>query len=136
MSSRILNQRIVDWRSKLLDQSCYIDHAYCSHIHRFTALDCTFCFLCKSSSTHVYYVAEQSNISYLLFPNLTHKIKTGTEKGGRLLEATHLDQSNHLANQQQVLGFAMPFASFSILCKNDGPGHHALTLFHPKFVVQ
>ncbi len=46
---------------------------------------------------------------------LTHKTNTGTIKGRRLLIATHRDQSNHLANQQQVLGFAMPFASLSIL---------------------
>jgi hypothetical protein len=31
-----------------------------------------------------------------------------------------MDQSNHLANQQQVLGFAVPFASLGILCKNAG----------------
>jgi hypothetical protein len=61
-------------------------------------------------------------ISYLPFPNPTHKTEIGTAKGGRLLLATHLDQSNHLANQQQVLGFALPFASLSILlCKNAGP---------------
>jgi hypothetical protein len=54
-----------------------------------------------------------SKISLLLFPNLTHKTETGTAKGGRLLIATHLEQSNHLANQQQVLGFAVPFASLS-----------------------
>ncbi len=41
-------------------------------------------------------------------------------KGGRLVIATHMDQSNHLANQQQVLGFAVPFASLGILCKNAG----------------
>jgi len=46
---------------------------------------------------------------------LAHKTNTRTMKGMRLLIATHLDQSNHLANQQQVLGFAMPFASLSIL---------------------
>jgi hypothetical protein len=46
---------------------------------------------------------------------LTHKTNTGTIKGRRLLIATQLDQTNHLANQQQVLGFAMPFASLSIL---------------------
>jgi hypothetical protein len=63
----------------------------------------------------------QSKISYLLSSNLTHKTEIGTRKGGRLLIATHLDQSNHLANQQQVLGFAMPFASLNILCKNAGP---------------
>jgi hypothetical protein len=63
---------------------------------------------------------SQSNKSYLFFPNLTHKTEIGTRKGGRLLIATHLDQSNHLANQQQVLGFALPFASLNIPCKNAG----------------
>jgi hypothetical protein len=67
-----------------------------------------------------------------------HKIETGTTKGGRILTATHLDQSNHLANQQQVLGFA----SLSIVCKNAGPklfanpNQHVLTFLHPKFAVQ
>jgi hypothetical protein len=59
-------------------------------------------------------------ISYLLFPNLTHKTETGTAKGGRLLIATLLNQSNHRAKQQQVLGFAVPFATLSILCENAG----------------
>jgi hypothetical protein len=35
----------------------------------------------------------------LLFPNLAHKTKAGTAYGRRLLIATQLDQSNHLANQ-------------------------------------
>jgi hypothetical protein len=48
------------------------------------------------------------NNSYLLSPNLTHKTKIGIAKGERLLINTHLDQSNHLANQQQVLGFLVP----------------------------
>jgi len=39
------------------------------------------------------------NISYLLFPKLTHKTKIGTTKGENLLITTHLDQLNHLANQ-------------------------------------
>ncbi len=60
-------------------------------------------------------------ISYLLFLNLNHQTKMKTAKGERLLIATHLDQSNNLANQQQVLGFAMPFASLRILSKNAGP---------------
>jgi len=70
---------------------------------------------------------SQSKISYLLFPNLTHKTEIGTRKGGRLLIATHLGQSNHLANQQQVLGFAMPFSQLQHpmqkcwACKNSGP---------------
>jgi hypothetical protein len=62
-----------------------------------------------------------SNIQYLLFPNLTHKTETGTAKGRTLLTATHPDQSNCLANQQQVLGFTVPFASLSIPCKNAEP---------------
>jgi hypothetical protein len=95
-----------------------------TQVHSFSEEDCTFsyfeeqlhpCLLCGSAIVFL-----TSKISSLLFPNLTRKSKTGTEKGGRLPIATHLDQSNHLANQQQVLGFAMPFASFSILCKNDG----------------
>ncbi len=83
-----------------------------------------------------------NKISYLLFPNLIDKTETGTAKGGRLLIATHLDQSNHLTNQQQVLGVAVPFASLSILCKNVGTNHfaepnqHALIFLHPKFAVQ
>jgi hypothetical protein len=70
-----------------------------------------------------------------------HKIETGTTKGKRILTATHLDQSNHLANQQQVLGFALPFASLSIMCKNAGPklfanpNQHVLTFLHPKFAA-
>jgi hypothetical protein len=31
-----------------------------------------------------------------------------------------MDQSNRLANQKQVLGFAVPFTSLRILCKNAG----------------
>jgi hypothetical protein len=37
--------------------------------------------------------------SNLLFSNPSHKTKTGTAIDGRLLVATHLDQSNYLANQ-------------------------------------
>jgi hypothetical protein len=47
------------------------------------------------------------------------KLKLGLQIGGRLLIATHLDQSNYLANQQQVLGFAVSFTSLSILGQND-----------------
>jgi hypothetical protein len=45
-------------------------------------------------------------------------------------------------NQEQVLGFAVPFASLIILCKNVGtihfaePNQHALIFLHPKFAVQ
>jgi hypothetical protein len=34
--------------------------------------------------------------------------------------ATHLGQSNYVANQQQVLGFAVPFTSLSKLCQIAG----------------
>jgi hypothetical protein len=40
-----------------------------------------------------------SKISYLLFPSLAHKTKAGTTYGRRLLIATQLDQTSHLANQ-------------------------------------
>jgi hypothetical protein len=52
------------------------------------------------------------------FPTPPIKLKLGLQIGGRLLIATHLDQSNFLANQQQVIGFAVPVNSPSILCKN------------------
>jgi hypothetical protein len=89
------------------------------HLCQYSSMDPANATACthKSSYTHAQYVALQqylmSKISLLLFPNLTHKTETGTAKGGRLLIATHLEQSNHLANQQQVLGFAVPFASLS-----------------------
>jgi hypothetical protein len=45
-----------------------------------------------------------------------------TAKGERLLITTHINQSNNLANQEQVLGFVVPFASLSsIMCKIVGP---------------
>jgi hypothetical protein len=44
--------------------------------------------------------------------------------GGRLQIATHLDQANYLANQQQLLDFAAPFTSLSKQCKNAGPKNH------------
>jgi hypothetical protein len=62
------------------------------------------------------------SFSYLpFFPSPPIKLKPGLQKGGRLVIATHLDQSNYLANQEQVLGFAVPFTSLSKLCKNAGP---------------
>jgi hypothetical protein len=57
----------------------------------------------------------------LFYFSLTSPIKPKLGlQNGRLLIATHLDQSNHLGNQQKVLGYAVPFASLSILCKNAG----------------
>jgi hypothetical protein len=47
--------------------------------------------------------------------HLTHKTKNSDlQKGERLVIATHLNQSNCLTNQEQVLGFAMPFTSLSV----------------------
>ncbi len=41
------------------------------------------------------------SFSYLLFPTPPISLKMGLQIGGRLLVATHLDQSNYLANQKQ-----------------------------------
>ncbi len=88
-----------------------------------------------------------SKISYLTFFSQLQsspiKLETQTAKGVRLLIATHLDQSNHLANQQQVLGFAVPFASLSIFCWNTGTRTIVLSqtgtfrpILHPKVVAK
>jgi hypothetical protein len=80
---------------------------------------------CKSSLANAQFVALQQYFSHprysSYFPIVTHTSETGTAKGSRLLIATHLNQSNHLANLQEVLGFAVPFASLSTLCKNAEP---------------
>jgi hypothetical protein len=62
---------------------------------------------------------SHSRLVIYFFP--TSPTKTGTAKDRKLLIATHLNQSNNLADQQQVSGFAGPFASLSILKKNAGP---------------
>ncbi len=59
-----------------------------------------------------------SKTSHLFFPNPTHK----TEIGRRLLIATDLHKSNNLANQKQVLSFALPFASLSIVYQKKNGG--------------
>jgi hypothetical protein len=47
------------------------------------------------------------------FSTPTGKLKLGLQLGGRsLLIATHLDQSNYLTNQQQVLGLLCLLHSF------------------------
>jgi hypothetical protein len=47
------------------------------------------------------------------FSTPTVKLKLGMQLGGRsLLTATHLDQSNYLTNQQQVLGLLCLLHSF------------------------
>jgi hypothetical protein len=45
------------------------------------------------------------------------KLKFGLQTNGKLLIATHLDQSSYQANKQQVLGFILPFTNFKILWK-------------------
>jgi hypothetical protein len=52
------------------------------------------------------------------------KLKWGHPKVGGTINSNQLDQSNHLAKQQQqeqVLGFVVPFASLIIMCKNAVP---------------
>ncbi len=66
--------------------------------------------------------------------NLTHKTETGIAKGGRLLIATPLEQSDHLANQQQMniklccCAFCQP--------EHAGPNWHVLTFLHSKFAIE
>ncbi len=55
------------------------------------------------------------------FPTSPIKLKLRLQIGGRLIIATHLDQSNYLANQRQVLGFVVHFNNFSNMCKNARP---------------
>ncbi len=64
---------------------------------------------------------SQIQVQLFTFSNPTHKTKTGTEIGGRLLIATHLDQSNYLTNQHEMLCLAVPFTSLIKLCTNAGP---------------
>jgi hypothetical protein len=71
------------------------------------------------------------------FPTPPRKPNLGLQIGGRLLIAAHLDQSNNLANQQQVLEFAMPFTSLNIMSKTQGQNHfpepkplYVLTFLH------
>jgi hypothetical protein len=61
-----------------------------------------------------------SEFNYLLFSNPTHKTKALNANRWET-EPTHLDQSKYIANQQQVLGFAIPFTNLSMHCKNAGP---------------
>jgi hypothetical protein len=80
----------------------------------------------KSLSSSAQYVTLQKyyshpSSSYLLGKTTPIKLKLGLQIGGRLLIATYLDQLNYLANQHQVLGFALSFTSVSKLCKNAGP---------------
>jgi hypothetical protein len=71
------------------------------------------------------YVTLQKSFSHLtfsFFPTPPIQLKLGLQIGGRLLVATYQDQSNYLANQQQVLELAVSFTNYlSKLCKNVGP---------------
>jgi hypothetical protein len=49
---------------------------------------------------------------YLLFSNPAHKTKTGTASRWETTNSNPARQSNYLANQQEVFGFAVPFTSF------------------------
>jgi hypothetical protein len=80
---------------------------------------------------------SHSSLVIYFFLTLPIKLKLGLQIGGRLLTATHLNQSNYLANQEQVLGLAAPFTS---LCsKMLGRNHfadarqHVLTFAQPIF---
>jgi hypothetical protein len=79
----------------------------------------------KSISSSAQYLTLQKHFSHLslviyFFPTPPIKLKLGLQVGGRPLIATHLDQSNYLANQQQVLSFAVPITSLRKVCKNAG----------------
>jgi hypothetical protein len=59
-----------------------------------------------SISTNAQYVTRQKyfshpSLGYNFFPTLPIKLKLGLKVAGTLQIATHLDQSNYLANQKQ-----------------------------------
>jgi hypothetical protein len=60
-----------------------------------------------------------SKFSYLYFLNLTHKT------GMRLLITTHLHQSNQLANQQHLSGFAAPLPAYATCAE---PNWHVISI--------
>jgi hypothetical protein len=73
---------------------------------------------------------EISHPSLVIYysPTPPIKLRLGLLMSGRLLIATHLDQSNYLANQLQALGFAVSITSLSIRCKILGQNHFAILL--------
>jgi hypothetical protein len=93
------------------------------------------CFFSRASSAvlgkmtlHKYF-SHPSLVIYS-FPTPPRKPNLGLQIGGRLLIAAHLEQSNNLANQQQVLDFAMPFTSLSIMSKTQGQNLYVFTFLH------
>jgi len=94
---------------------------------------------CWSSSTHDEQVALQQYFSYprlIIYFFLTLPIKLKPAKGGKVIIANHMDQSNHLANQQHMLGFVMPFASLRHNVKNAGSNAEPKTFLHPNITIQ
>jgi hypothetical protein len=80
----------------------------------------------KSISSCAQYVTLQKYFSYpslviYFFRTPPIKLKLVLQIGRRLLIASHLNQSNYLANQQQVIGFAVLFTNLNILCEIAGP---------------
>jgi hypothetical protein len=63
---------------------------------------------------------SHQNLFFNFFPTPPIKLKLGLQIGVMLLIATHMDQSDYLANQQ-ILGFVVPFISLYIFCQNVGP---------------
>jgi hypothetical protein len=64
------------------------------------------------------YFSHPSLVIYFFFPTSPIKLELGLQIVGRLLIATHPYPSNYLANQQQMLGFVVPFTSLCIWLKN------------------
>jgi hypothetical protein len=81
---------------------------------------------CKNISSCAQYVTLQKYFSHpslaiYFFQTPPIKLKLVLQIGRRLLTATHLNQSNYLANQQQVIGFAVCFTNLNFLCEIAGP---------------
>jgi len=97
--------------------SCLLVCAHCTALHC-TALHCTalrIMLVLQLLSCGAQYVTLQKYFLHPKFmviffsPTLPIKLKLALQISGRLLIATHLDQSIYLANQQQVLGLVVAF---------------------------
>ncbi len=75
----------------------------------------------KGKRTSFKNIFSHPSLVIYFFPTSPIKLKLGLQIRGRLLIPTHVDQSNYLTNQQQVLGFAVPRTSLSKLCQNARP---------------
>jgi hypothetical protein len=86
---------------------------------------------CKTIS-HIEEVAVTNN-----FSNPTHKTKTATEVGGRLLViATHLDQSNYVPNQKQGVANKYVLTLFLRLFQGSSKAMKAWLVFEVPAIVQ